>query len=287
MTDHQPDQPDHPDRSEQRRYPHGVPSWVDVTQPDLEAATRFYGELFGWAFTEVVPTGAPGSYLVATLDGHDVAALAPTDRSGRVAWRTYVAVNDADATAAAVTAAGGTVLAAPEDAGPGGRSATCADPQGAEFRLWQARNRLGAQLANTPGAWNFSILHTAAPDAVWPFYGQVFGWSVDPALGAGMIRVPGYGDHLAATVDPGIYDRQAFAPPGFADVVAGFVKDADSSAAGWQVTFTVADRDGSVTTAERLGATVLSTSEDDWTRTAAVRDPQGAVLTLSQFAPRR
>src|SRR4051812_48054722 len=28
--------------TDQRRYPHGVPSWVDVTQTDLDAAREFY-----------------------------------------------------------------------------------------------------------------------------------------------------------------------------------------------------------------------------------------------------
>ena len=276
---------DQPVLTDQRHYPHGVPSWVDVTQTDLDAAARFYGGLFGWELTDVMPPHSSGAYLIATLDGHDVAAIAPTDPAGRASWRTYVAVDDADATAAAVTAAGGTVLAAPEDAGPGGRGATCADPQGAEFHLWQARRRLGVQVANAPGAWNFSILHSASPGAVLPFYGEVFGWAVDPELGAGMVRLPGYGDHLAATVDPHIYERQAFAPPGFADVVAGLVEDADPEQAGWQVMFTVADRDQSAATAERLGALVLSSSQNEWTREAVIRDPQGATLTLSQFAP--
>ena len=276
---------DQPVLTDQRRYPHGVPSWVDVTQPDLDAAARFYGGLFGWQLTDVAPPDAAGPYLIATLDGHDVAAAAPVEAAGEVAWRTYVACDDVDATAAAVTAAGGRVLAAPRDVGPAGRDATCIDPQGAQFRLWQARRRLGVQLANSPGAWNFSILRSAAPGGVLPFYAEVFGWAVDPQLGAGMIRLPGYGDHLAATVDPHIHERQQFAPPGFADVVAGVVEDADAEQAAWQVTFTVADRDESAATAERLGATVLSSSENDWTREAVIRDPQGATLTLSQFAP--
>jgi predicted enzyme related to lactoylglutathione lyase len=101
--------------------------------------------------------------------------------------------------------------------------------------------------------------------------------------GAGtMVQVPGYGEHLAATVDPGIFERQAGAPPGFADVVAGLVVDDDPR---WAVTFSVADRDDSAATAERLGATVLSSAVSMWTRTAVVRDPQGAELTISQFTP--
>jgi hypothetical protein len=51
------------------------------------------------------------------------------------------------------------------------------------------------------------------------------------------------------------------------------------------VTFAVADRDESVATAERLGATVVSSEDTDWTKAAVIRDPQGAELTLSQFTP--
>jgi predicted enzyme related to lactoylglutathione lyase len=271
--------------SDQRHYPQGVPSWVDVGQTDPVAAGEFYARLFGWEVANVMPPGAPWAYFVATLSGHDVAGIAPVDAAAECRWRTYVAVDDADAAAAAVTEHGGTVVSAPGEGGPGGRDATCTDPQGAQFRLWQARRRLGAQIANSAGAWNFSILHSAAPAAVLPFYLKVFGWAVDRQLGAGMVRLPGYGDHLAATVDPHIYERQAFAPPGFADVVAGMVEDADPEQAGWQVVFTVTDRDRSAATAERLGATVLSSSENEWTREAVIRDPQGATLTLSQFAP--
>jgi predicted enzyme related to lactoylglutathione lyase len=266
---------------DQRTYPHGVPCWVDSEQQDLEEADRFYGAVFGWRFEDAMPPGAPGHYLIATLDGHDVAALAPG--SGEARWNTYIACDDADDTADAVVSAGGTLVSAPQDAGPGGRAATCADPEGAFFRLWQARRRLGAQLVNAPGTWNFSDLHTAAPERALAFYAEVFGWEQDASVGGGMLRLPGYGDHLAATVDPHIHERQAAAPPGFADVVAGWsVTDPGS---GWHVRFAVADRDRTVETAERHGAVVLSASDTAWTREAVVRDPQGAELTLSQFTP--
>jgi len=272
--------------AEQRTYPHGVTCWIDTEQPDPAEAARFYAGLFGWTLTDVVPPDAPGPYLIATLGGQDVAAIGPAT-SGTPAWHTYVAVDDADATAAAVTRLGGTVPAGPEDAGPGGRTATCTDPLGAEFRLWQARRRPGAQLANAPGAWNFSDLHTPDRDAAMAFYGPLLGWlAVDMEQGAGtMIQVPGYGDHLAATVDPGIHERQASAPPGFADVIGSVVAVPAGEPARWHVTFTVADRDDSAATAERLGAAVLTSSDDLWTRNALVRDPQGAQFTIAQFTP--
>ncbi len=272
--------------AEQRSYPHGVACWIDTEQPDPAEAARFYAGLFGWTLTDAVPPDAPGTYLIATLDGQDVAAIGPMT-SGTAAWHTYVAVDDADAATAAVARLGGTVSAGPEDAGPGGRAATCTDPLGAGFRLWQARRRLGAQLANTPGAWNFSDLHTPDRAPAMAFYGPLFGWlAVDMEQGAGtMIQVPGYGDHLAATVDPGIHERQASAPPGFADVIGGLVEVPAGEAARWHVTFTVADRDDSAATAERLGATVLTSSDDLWTRNALLRDPQGAQFTIAQFTP--
>lgn len=265
--------------AEQRTYPAGVPCWVDTEQPDPAAARGFYGGLFGWEFEEV----ASGAYAIATLDGRDVAAIGAA--SGPPTWTTYVAVDDADTAAARVRRLGGSVVDGPEDAGPGGRYATCTDPQGATFRLWQARRRLGAQLVNAPGTWNFSTLETVDPAAARDFYGALFGWEADDTgAGGALWRRPGYGDHLAATVDPDIRVRQAKAPPGFADAVAWVGPSAGP--VRWQVTFTVADRDDSVATAERLGGTVVGGPVDDqWTRTAVVRDPQGAELTLSQFAP--
>ena len=272
--------------TELRTYPHGVTCWVDTGQPDLDAARRFYADLFGWALTDATPRQVPGAYLVATLDGQDVAAVGPTSADAAT-WNTYVAVDDADATAAAVAAGGGTVVSAPADAGPGGRAATCQDPAGATFHLWQARRRLGAQLTNAPGTWNFSDLHTPDRAAAMAFYRPLFGWvDADLAQGAGtMLQVPGYGDHLAATVDPGIHERQGSAPEGFADVIGGLVVTDVDVPARWHVTFAVADRDDGAATAERLGATIVTSGDDVWTRHALVRDPQGAEFTISQFTP--
>jgi uncharacterized protein len=134
-----------------------------------------------------------------------------------------------------------------------------------------------------PGTWNFSDLYTRDAHRALGFYAAVFGWQFDPDAGAGMVRLPGYGDHLAATIDPHIHERQAHAPPGFADVVAGWAATQDDP--GWRVRFAVADRDSSVEVAEGLGAVVSSATETMWTREAELTDPQGARLTISQLTP--
>jgi uncharacterized protein len=274
--------------TEPKTYPHGVPSWVDTVAHDLDGAKRFYAGLFDWTFTDAMPAEAPGHYLIATIGGEDVAAIATPDSDDEaVTWRTYVAVDDADATAKAVEAAGGTLTVEPVDAGPGGRQAVCVDPRGAEFRLWQARKRLGAQLVNAPGSWNFSDLQTTDPHAAAAFYARIFGWEVDDVGYATMVRRPGYGDHLAATVDPDIRERQAdvAAPAGFEDTVAWMRLVAEGHPEFWQVTFAVADRDAAAATAENLGGAVTGSDDSEWTRTATVRDPFGAQFVLSQFTP--
>ena len=268
-----------------RTYPAGVPCWVDSEQPDPEAACAFYAELFGWTFSDVTPPDAPGAYFIATVGGRDVAAIAPSE-DAPVAWQTYIAVGDVEAAAASVTAHGGGLSAGPAEVGPAGHFAVCADREGAAFRLWQAGARPGAQLVNAPSTWNFSHLCTRDLDRARAFYDAVFGWELSEMPGgARMWRVPGYGDHLAATVDPDIHVRQAHAPEGFADVVAGAEPIGGDAAPRWKVVFSVADRDEATATAGRLGAEVVATRDTMWTREADLRDPQGAELTVSQFAP--
>jgi predicted enzyme related to lactoylglutathione lyase len=122
-------------------------------------------------------------------------------------------------------------------------------------------------------------------DAVRPFYSRLFGWEFTDVGFATMIRRPGYGDHLAATVDPTIHERQSGVgvPPGFADAIGWVVPPSEVEEPGWHVTFSVADRDATATLVAERGGTVLTTDDNQWTRTAMVRDPQGAVFTASQF----
>jgi predicted enzyme related to lactoylglutathione lyase len=251
----------------ERTYPHGVTCWIDSEQPDVDAAQEFYGGLLGWQFTVATPPDAPARYVIATLDGADVAA-----------------VDDADVAVERATSLGATVVSPPADAGPGGRGAVLHDPQGNEVRLWQARRRKGAQLVNAPGAWNFSHLHTPEIGAAQQFYGGLFPWHFVDQGWAIAISVPGYGDHLEATVDPDIRTRQASAPEGFADVIGSIVPTGPDGS-GWSVVLTVADRDATASRAEALGGRVLRTRDTGWTREAVVRDPQGAVFTASQFTP--
>jgi predicted enzyme related to lactoylglutathione lyase len=283
---------------ERDKYPAGVPCFVDTAQPDPKAATEFYGGLFGWDFEDRMPADAPGHFFAARLDGREVAAIA-SEQGGAAAeptWTTYIAVDSADATAAAVRAAGGSVLVEPFDVFAAGRMAMCADPQGAVFGIWQAGRHKGAQVVNVPGSWNWSNLHTDDVEGAKAFYGAVFGWQPSTVqFGPGqatMWRLPGYGETLES-IDPGIRDRHAEggAPAGFSDAIGWMIEmpaDAagDGGAPSWEVTFAVDGTDAVADLAAELGATVVVAPVDAGpTRIAVLRDPQGATFSVSTYAP--
>jgi uncharacterized protein len=285
---------------ERTAYPPGVPCWIDITQPDVEATKAFYGGLFGWTFDVRTPPDAPTSYAYALLDGRFVAAVAgPPGESDPPGWTSYVCVESAEATAALVEANGGKVLTPTTPVGPPGQVtghfALCADPEGALVGLWQPGTTPGVATVNVHGSWNFSELHAADAAGAQRFYGAVFGWELSSfAPGedqtAGFWRVPGYGDFLAER-DPEIRERQASdqAPPGFEDaaaVLAPVAAEGSDAAPRWTITFAVDDADAAYARALGLGATeVVPLFDTDYTRQGTIRDPQGAELTVSEYRP--
>ena len=71
---------------EPKTYPDGVTSWIDTEQQDLEAAQRFTADSSGGRSPRPHPGGAAVRYVVAQLDGRDVAGLSwPTGCTSTVA----------------------------------------------------------------------------------------------------------------------------------------------------------------------------------------------------------
>ena len=97
------------------------------------------------------------------------------------------------------------MLSEPIDVFDSGRMACFADPEGAVFGVWQARNQhRGAQVVNEHGSVNFNGLHTRDLEGAKAFYGAVFGWEA-LAWACGW-TLPGYGDHLEE-LNPGTRER--------------------------------------------------------------------------------
>jgi predicted enzyme related to lactoylglutathione lyase len=280
-------------RPERDGYIPGVPCAVDTSQPDPGAAVDFYGGLFGWEFEDVMPPESEGRYFVARLRGRDVAAVGSI-REGApptAMWNTYIWVDSADETAEEVRDAGGGVVTEPFDVMEAGRMAVFTDPEGAEFRVWQAKENKGAQLVNEPGSLNLNGLNTRDVEGAKSFYGSVFGWRT-LALDAGpeMWTLSGFGDFLERD-NPDLRRQmaEAHAPRGFEDVVASINPIADDqpdTPAHWSATFAVDDADATAAKATELGGSVIVPPFDaPWVRMTVVADPQGATFIASKFVP--
>jgi predicted enzyme related to lactoylglutathione lyase len=273
-------------------YIPGVPCWVDSNQPDPEAAAEFYRGLFGWEVEDVMPPGSEGKYFMARIRGLDVAALGSSPAGApKAVWNTYIWVDDVHETAAKVRDAGGTTLSEPFDVMDSGRMAVFADPEGAAFSVWQAREHKGARIVNEAGSLNFNGLGTRDVEGAKAFYGAVFGWqTMTVGGGAQMWTLPGYGDHLEEST-PGLREMVAGmgGPAGFEDVVASInpiPDDQPDVAPHWSVTFATDDADATAAKAAELGGTVVVPPfEAPWVRMTLIADPAGATVIASQFVP--
>ncbi len=82
-----------------------------ITADDVERARRFYESAFGWTFED---WGPPGFYLIhgAGLQGALQGRDAPPTGTGLRGFEMTIGVDDVDATARAVEAAGGKIVMA-------------------------------------------------------------------------------------------------------------------------------------------------------------------------------
>jgi uncharacterized protein len=248
------------------RFDHGVPSWVDLTAIDVEAAKRFYGGLFAWDWTASNVPGA-GAYWTARLHGQAIAgvapqASAPSGRTNPSRWNTYINVDSLDGTLSRATGAGCEVIVAATDIGDTGRMAIVKDPSGAAIGMWQAGTFKGAGLVNDPGTMVWNEVYAPDTDVIVAFYRQVFGWDTSA------IPMPGGGGYTTFKVGDATIGGTAPPSPG-------------QEPPHWQVWFGTVDTDATAARAAELGATVLEKpTESPAGKFAFLRDPSGADFSI-------
>lgn len=242
----------------------GTPCWIDLNTSDIEAAKEFYGDLFGWQLQ--VGGEETGGYVMAELGGKAVAGLMgqmPESQGQPSVWTTYFATEDADATLAKITEAGGTMVVPGMDVLDIGRMAIAADPTGGAFGLWQARAFGGAQLANEHASFTWNELYTRDFERAKEFYRAVFGYTLSD-VGGGMQYVT--------------MDLDGSPVGGIGAMPEGAPADTPSH---WRVYFAVDDVDQVLEHVTKLGGQVLKPAQDSpYGRWADVADGQGARFTL-------
>ena len=246
------------------RWPAGTPCWVDVSVDDVPKAIAFYRALFGWD----IELGGPevGGYSIAHQDGRIVAAVSPKMGAPDApsVWTTYLATDDADATAAKIKGAGGQLLAEPMDVMEEGRLAVAMDPAGAVFGLWQGGNTTGLGVANEPGALAWNEHMSRDFDGSKAFYQAVFGYGYQDMSSDGFKYATLM---LDGQIVGGIGEYPAETPA--------------AVPAAWATYFAVTDTDAAVATVTELGGSVVQSPRDSpYGRVAVVADNDGAVFSL-------
>jgi predicted enzyme related to lactoylglutathione lyase len=141
---------------------------------DVGAATRFYGELFGWRAAAV--PASDGNYFLFQRGGRDVAGLRRV-AAGPHRWVSHVLVDSIEDTIARAAQLGADTSRAPLDMPGIGRTCVMHDAQGAEFGLWEAGGHAGARLIDVTGSMWWMELMSPDAAAAREFYTALFGWT--------------------------------------------------------------------------------------------------------------
>jgi predicted enzyme related to lactoylglutathione lyase len=245
-------------------YPPGTPMWVDVSSPDIQAAARFYAQLFGWEADDLGEEA--GHYTMFRKGGKMVAAGSPLQDDGSPpTWTTYICTSDATESARKVSEAGGRVIVEPFDVFNSGRMAIFQDPAGAFFAVWEPKEHVGAELVNAPGSFCWNELTTRDVEGAQTFYPRVFGWGVKAN--------PGYTEWT-------IEGRS----------IAGALQMGDNFPPGvpphWVVYFAVDDAQAAAAKAKELGGTASPIMDSPAGQFSIVNDPHGAVFAVIKLSQR-
>lgn len=247
--------------------------WWEHGTTDQAGARAFYSTLLGWTTTDM-PLDTGDLYIMAHKDGKDLAGLYPLNDE-QVAqgipphWMPHIAVADADATAAAVKAHGGTVVFEPFDVMEAGRLAFFQDPTGAMISVWQGKEHMGAQIAGEPGSVCWNELATRDAAAARAFYAGVFGWEAEVLDMDGMpYTMFSLGDQQVGGMME-MDETWGEAPP------------------AWSIYFAVDDADAATQQAQDLGGSVVVPLTDipGTGRFSVLTDPAGGVFSVIKLDP--
>lgn len=252
----------------------GTFSWVDLAAHDVDAAERYYTQLFGWTADRMPYGSGPDEvYVMLRKDGRDAAALYSMDATQKSqgmpsTWLSYVTVESADEAAARARALGATVLADAFDVMDVGRMALIGDPGGAMFAAWQPGRHVGAGIKDDPGSLCWNELATRDMDRAVAFYAALFGWTPAP---------------FEASPLPYTMMMNGDAPAGGIYTMPAAMEGVPPH---WAPYFAVEDTDETLRRSDQLGGSTFMPPDDipGIGRLAGLRDPQGASFYVIRLA---
>ena len=154
--------------------------WADLTTPDLAAAEKFYGGLFGWTFQRI--RAGEVNYAVALLEGRPIGGMIektiPAGQHQQSVWLTFLAANDIDGVKKLAVSHGAKVLKDIKSYPLRGRQCVLSDPEGAPFALLASSSGDTPDYLPATGDWIWSSLHAKDAGAEAAFYQNLLGYDV-------------------------------------------------------------------------------------------------------------
>jgi predicted enzyme related to lactoylglutathione lyase len=243
--------------------------WHELMTTDADAAEAFYREVVGWRTQDA---GMPGMRYTILFVGEarvgGIMSLPPDAcaAGARPGWIGYIGVDDVDAYAQRVKAAGGIVHKPAEDIPGVGRFAVVADPQGASFVLFKGASQQPPERP-TPdvlGMPSWNELHAVEWQSAFAFYAELSGWTKAEAVDMGAM---------------GTYQLFAAGGPPMGGMMTKFES---VPAPFWLHYFTVDAIDAAAARVTRKGGQVLQGPHEvpggSWVIQCG--DPQGAMFAL-------
>ncbi|MCA8975559.1 MAG: VOC family protein [Planctomycetes bacterium] len=242
--------------------------WHDFMTTDAAAAQNFYASLFDWQINEMPVQGH--TYRMIMCGPGPIGGIVEEKNIPMSHWMPYVAVEDVDATAAKITASGGSVCVPPTDIPGTGRFAVVGDPAGAYFSIYKGLPESQGFDPDLPVpgriCWNEAYSTDVA--AAQKFYTEVFGWQPQ-------IKDMGEG---------GLYHVQMLGDKQAAGMMKHPMPGAPSC---WAVYFFVEDLAAATAKAKELGANAMMESVPipEIGSFSMLTDPTGGMFALFAAAP--
>jgi len=205
--------------------PQGKFAWYELMTTDTQAAGKFYSSVVGWSTKDVGMPGMP--YTTFNVGEVGIAGMLATTPDAAAAgvppsWIGYIVVDDADAYAAKIVAAGGRLCKEPTDVPGMLRFAVVTDPQGAPFVVFHSFPGMTSP-PNRPmppdvGTVPWHELYTSDLEPAWDFYNKLFGWTIlnDMDMGPmGIYRIFSDGDETKAMGAGGMMTKPPAIPTPF------------------------------------------------------------------------
>lgn len=251
------------------KFQYGKFVWFDLVTNDVQAARRFYGEVFGWSFADLAEREV--RYTVVENGGRMIGGMVAdsgANESGSL-WVGSISVPNVDRAAQLTLDAGGVVHDPPQELRDRGRTTFVSDPQGAAVAFLQASGGDPPDREPAPGDFGWVELWTPDMAGSLAFY-------VSLGYTAGGLQI--------SADEPYRVLKVAGEPQ------AGVVElERGDAGAGWLPYVAVDDLSATLEKVLELRGQVVIEPDPEFAegRAAVIVDPGGAALAVFVPQPRR